>query len=505
MFDSGIIDDLREAFDAVASMPVGLADAAQTRAVIRDLQAMSDRIEGLRATYLHHMDETGAYADEGASSTLAWARRELRLNDATTRRLRAAGHTMRVLPGVGEAMLAGDVRLDHVAHFTSGLRRIDPAVFADATDAILLPLAKQAAPSDLASAIDRLDEVTHPEKLDEAWKRGMDKRDVQVNRAGDGYHLAGFVDITLGAKLRAFLVAASAPRGPGGCEEVGDGANGGDGAGGGGSAGGGGGGAGAVGAAVKDDRTPAQRRADALHDLVDAVMVDGLPGEGGVRPQLHVTADAEWLVRQPGAAPPALDGFGVVGPELYGLLACGADRTPVLTSGTTDGPTPYASVLNVGRTRRLATRAQRVAARVRQGGHCANPGCGNTHLELHHVAWWKRDGGPTDLDNLAGLCRTCHMAVHAGQLHVEADGHGGFVFRRAFGTPRAVIEDRERLHRTRLRDYLRDLSAARDGSPVRVREQRADGPSNAARHVGAASPQGSLERHRDRHTMTPRT
>ncbi|WP_370619769.1 HNH endonuclease [Mumia sp. Pv 4-285] len=496
MFDSGRYAALGEAFDAVAAMPVGLADSAQTRAALRDLQSISDRVEGLRASLLDHMDASGAFADEGASSTLSWARRELRLSDATTKRLRAAGHTMRTLPGVGDAMLAGEIRLEHVAHLTSGLRRIDPAVFADATEHILLPLAKQAAPSDLAQAIDRLDEVTHPEKLDEAWKRGMDKRDVQVSRAGDGYHLAGFVDVVLGAKLKAFLVAASAPRGPSGCEGEGDGPD----------VGAGGGDGDRHGAARRDERSPSQRRTDALHDLMDAVIADGLRGDKGFRPQLHVTVDAEWLARQPGAAPPTLSGFGPIGPDLYAFLACGGDHTAILTGGTTDGPTPYAAVLSVGRTRRLATRTQRTAVRVRQGGFCANPGCRNTHVELHHVAWWKRDGGRTDLDNLAGLCRACHMAVHAGRLHVEPDGRGGFVFRRTLGSSRRVIEDRERRQRRRLRDYLRGLSAARDGAVrVGVVERPAAAMVVGPHSVGYGAPTGTLERHRDRHTTSPRT
>lgn len=462
MFDSSRYAALNEAFDAVVEMPHEFADTMQTRAALRTLQAMSDRAEGLRARLLRQMDETGAYADDGASSTLSWARRELRLSAASTARLRAAGRTMQVLPGVGEAMLAGEIRLDHVAQFTGGLRRVDTAVLADATQQILLPLAKQAAPSDLAVAIDRLDEVTHPSKVDEAWRRGMDRRDVQVTRAGDGYHLAGFVDIVLGAKLASFLVAASAPRSTGPGEADGP----------------------AGSASCADERPASQRRTDALHELLDTAIADGIPGDKGVRPQLHVTVEAEWLSHQPGSAPPTLQGYGVIGPDLYGYLACEGDHTTVLTHGTTSGRTPYAAVLNVGRTRRLATRAQRVAVRVQQDGHCAAPGCSHTNLELHHVSWWERDGGRTDLVNLVGLCRACHLAVHAGRLGVERDEAGGFVFRRLHGPSRRAIEDRDRIHRRRFRDYLHALGVARDGAFEPASRQQVTAPC------------GSLERHR---------
>ena len=378
---------------------------------------------------------------------------------------------MQVLPGVGEAMLAGEIRVDHVAHFTSGLRRVETAVLADATEQILLPLAKQAAPSDLAVAIDRLDEVTHPSKLDEAWRRGMDRRDVQVTRAGDGYHLAGFVDVVLGAKLASFLVAASAPRSTGRGETDGP----------------------AGSASPADERSASQRRTDALHELLDTALTDDSGGDRAVRPQVHVTVEAEWLSQQPGADPPTLQGYGAIGPDLYSYLACGGDHTTILTHGTTGGTTPYAAVLNVGRTRRLATRAQRTAVRVQQDGHCAAPGCRHTHLELHHVSWWDRDGGRTDLVNLVGLCRACHLAVHAGRLGVEHDGAGGFVFRRLQGPSRRAVEDRDRLHRRRFRDYLRALGVARDGALDPASSQQ------------LAAPYGSLERHRARHTSTPRT
>ncbi|QMW68075.1 DUF222 domain-containing protein [Mumia sp. ZJ1417] len=467
MFDAGTYSAWAQAFEAVSAQPTALADGAQTRAALRQVQAMADRMEGLRAALLAQLDDSGGYADEGASSAVAWARRELRLSNRVAATLRAAGHTMRRLPAVGDAMLAGEVRLEHVAQFTSGLRKIDHALFADATDTVLLPLAKQADPSELGRAITRLDEIVHPERLDAAWQRGMDRHDLQVARAGDGFHVTGFVDLDLGARLKALLTGASAPR-IDACAADGD--------------------AGAAGedAALADLRTPAQRRIDVLSDLVDAALAQGLPGAHRARPQVHVTVDATWLSGQPGAAPPELDGVGAIGPDLYGFLACGSDHTAILTHGTTGGPTPYAAVLNVGRRRRLATGKQRDAVRVRQEGRCAGPGCRHTSLDLHHVAWWHRDGGRTDLDNLVGLCRRCHVAVHTGRLEIRPDGHGGYTFWRTLGRSDTWVEDHERVHRQRLRDYVRGLAVQPARTPKRA-------------------PVGPLEHHRNRHTMTPLT
>jgi hypothetical protein len=69
-------------------------------------------------------------------------------------------------------------------------------------------------------------------------------------------------------------------------------------------------------------------------------------------------------------------------------------------------------VLNLGRSTRLANRAQRRALRGVYAT-CAIPGCrvryGRT--KLHHVVWW-RHGGCTDLDNLLPVCVTHHHKIH---------------------------------------------------------------------------------------------
>jgi HNH endonuclease len=70
--------------------------------------------------------------------------------------------------------------------------------------------------------------------------------------------------------------------------------------------------------------------------------------------------------------------------------------------------------LNLGRTTRLANRAQRRALRAMYRT-CAVPGCNVpfAFTEPHHVKYW-RDGGPTDLANLVPLCHRDHENAHAG-------------------------------------------------------------------------------------------
>ena len=75
-------------------------------------------------------------------------------------------------------------------------------------------------------------------------------------------------------------------------------------------------------------------------------------------------------------------------------------------------------VLDQGRGRRLFTRAQRIALVERDGG-CAMCHAPPSYCEAHHIRWWDRHLGKTDLDNGVLLCTGCHHRVHRDGWHVE--------------------------------------------------------------------------------------
>ncbi len=74
--------------------------------------------------------------------------------------------------------------------------------------------------------------------------------------------------------------------------------------------------------------------------------------------------------------------------------------------------------LDVGRTERLFTAAQRRAIVVRDR-HCAWNGCEvpAAYCEAHHIRWWDRDDGETSVENGMLLCSHHHHVVH--QLDLE--------------------------------------------------------------------------------------
>jgi 5-methylcytosine-specific restriction protein A len=147
-----------------------------------------------------------------------------------------------------------------------------------------------------------------------------------------------------------------------------------------------------------------ERQADALGAICEHALDDAyLPTEAGARPHITAVLDYHRLAEKARGA--ALEFGGYSSAAQLRRILCDSCVTPVVLGG--DG-----LPLDVGRTRRTATPAQRAALAARDGG-CAHPGCDKTPswCTVHHVIHWV-DGGPTDLDNLIFLCLQHHIMVH---------------------------------------------------------------------------------------------
>lgn len=90
-------------------------------------------------------------------------------------------------------------------------------------------------------------------------------------------------------------------------------------------------------------------------------------------------------------------------------LCCDAEIIPIVLGA--DGVP-----LDLGRSARTVNRAQRRALRAMHST-CAHPDCDVpfSHTKIHHIRWWTRDRGPTDIDNLLPLCERHHHLVHEGR------------------------------------------------------------------------------------------
>jgi hypothetical protein len=116
-----------------------------------------------------------------------------------------------------------------------------------------------------------------------------------------------------------------------------------------------------------------------------------------------------------------LEHRGLIDAVVVRRLAC--DATLVVALDDDVGHTMYE-----GRARRDPTPTQRREL-WRRDRHCRFPGCANAiFVNPHHIRWWKRDRGRTDLCNLALLCEHHHHLVHSKSWQLSGDGNGELSF-----------------------------------------------------------------------------
>jgi uncharacterized protein DUF222/HNH endonuclease len=154
-----------------------------------------------------------------------------------------------------------------------------------------------------------------------------------------------------------------------------------------------------------DDRTPAQRRADALVDIFRTVLDEGrLPENGGEKPHLMVIVSLDQLSEHGSGIGETLDGTILPRTDLR-RLACDCSISRIVFGA---GSEP----LDVGRKTRIIPPALRRAV-VARDRHCQDPKCFRPArwCDVDHIISWL-DGGETKLSNLQLLCRYHHTLKH---------------------------------------------------------------------------------------------
>ena len=337
---------------------------------IEELFTIQNRVAAAITRRVAVFDRGKGCAAYDSHSTASWLKQRVRLApNAASEQVRVARQLDRH-PEAGRAFAAGAVGFAHAQVITRVLEDA-PAEVAREAEPSLVEAARRTDPHRLGMATRHLRHTFAPEAaLDEA-KHNHERRRLHISESMDGvYYLDGVLDTEGGALLRTALDAVMGPP------------------------------------ARDDERTPAQRRADALTDLARRQLDGGeLPVVGGQRPHITLTADVATLARLPGSRAADMDWGQPVPSETLRRLACDASVTCVLVS-------PEGDPLSVGRTRRTFTPAQRKALAVRDGG-CVLCGRPVAWTAAHHIAHWV-DGGETRVANGALLCHRCHVLVHEG-------------------------------------------------------------------------------------------
>ena len=423
-----------------------LGDTVRAERIL-ELRRLLDCLEGQWLNELADVDARGAAGAEHGQqfgSTAGWLRHRLRMGTGAARRaVRTARALFRgPLTQTAQALTSGELSVAHahvLAHRTHSL----PDHLTAQAEPVLVQAARQLDPTQLRRVVGHLLQVADPDGADRDRERRHQRRGLWLAPTFEGMvAVDGLLEPEAGQTLLAALEPLARP------------------------------------SDAQDSRSGSQRNADALCELARRHLESGrLPQVGGVRPQLTVTVDLDSLLGHPGTVGGEVGWAGPLDPEACRRLACDGAVTRVLVTRQhpshhnpghhpddhapnpgqpPQGPAPPGAPtqdpsstqnlagwlqaaktllpptlggaptqpLEVGRTSRVIQPAQRSALAVRDGGcvfpHCTRP---LAWCDAHHVRHWLH-GGPTDLANLALLCRAHHRAVHEGgwQLTRQPDG-----------------------------------------------------------------------------------
>ena len=166
--------------------------------------------------------------------------------------------------------------------------------------------------------------------------------------------------------------------------------------------------------ADRDQRSVRQIQADALADICrHAIGCTEVP----TAPTATVVVRVDLAALEAGVGAATIDGIAQPVPAAtVRRLAADAQIIPCVLGGESE-------ILDWGRAKRLFTPAQKLALADRDGG-CVGCGAPPAWCHGHHLEWWERDGGRTDLANGVLLCTGCHHRLHSDGWEISVDGPG---------------------------------------------------------------------------------
>jgi hypothetical protein len=323
---------------------------------------------------------------ECGRTTRSWLVEEQYLSPDDAGRRMGVARALPFHPRLADAFRTGDVGHDHARVIVGCLRRL-PMPLREVAETELTEAARHADPTSLSRACRDLRlRLGADEDAEAAAQRMYESRWATASATFEGMlHVEAMLDPEAGATLSAALAPLMHQAG-----EI-------------------------------DERSTAQRRADALVELAQFSLTHaGLPDHNGERPQIVVTIPWAELrdgltAGDPGQA--TIDGSTPITPQTARMLACDAEILPAVLGGDSE-------VLDLGRARRHWSPAQRRARRIADAG-CVFPKCqaGLDRCRLHHLEYWA-NGGSTDASNGAHVCRFHHWLVHHTRWTITRNRQG---------------------------------------------------------------------------------
>ncbi len=365
--------EVHELVEAVGGLDPACRDRAVLSAVLASSARLRAWLDGRDVALAAQLEQVSSYPEKVLADA---SRTSLKDADRTLKR----AQTTRVLPDLGEALADGAVSGVHVDVAGRALGQLEPRQ----QDALveragwLVGIAERSTPDEFRLALSA--EVRRIQADDGMARLERQRRATRlrtwVDRRDGMWCLSGRFDPETGVRLHGRLEAALselfADQTPDGCPS-----------------------------------DPCEKQ-DFLRARALVALLDGQV-RGAGRPEVTVVVD---VTQTELTGTPVVD-WGI--PVEVPWPCC---RTWLVPPTSRPWSWPAGScwhapgVLDLGRSCRVANRAQRRALRGLYAT-CAIPGCAVKYdnCKLHHVEWWENNGA-TDLRNLLPLCERHHHRVH---------------------------------------------------------------------------------------------
>ncbi len=377
---------LEAAVDRFSKQPVS-CDGATLASFLQRVQRVSDRIAVKVSEAAAAFALTDEFDNQGSVSPIHWIRMNCHMTSGAAGDRIAVGENLQSIPESHQSMVEGEIGFAHLAH----IARTSAAIAETGTNQPFdeMPLLEKARDLSVGRFIDFTYHMRHaadPEGYAAEQAQGVEARSLTM-KTGEGgmVWVRGVFDPEAAAVLRTAYEPLAKRNGKG------------------------------------DDRKRDRRLADAAVEVANRSLNSGLvPQRGGQRPHLQVTTTLETLLQRAGAPAADLEFSLPISAASVERLACDCNVTRILLGSDS-------AVIDVGRSKRVISPAQRRALNIRDKG-CRWPGCDRpaTWTSGHHLVHWIR-GGQGDMPNLVLLCYRHHWMVHEGKWQLVKTDEGKFL------------------------------------------------------------------------------
>jgi hypothetical protein len=396
------ISDARAALRSVAGERPWSMTAAETEQSLDDIAALEAQTAELKARVVTHAETIGLAAEMGARSVAALLARRHRTSRPEAHRQARLAAGLDAHPITAAAMSQANVQEEQALAIIAGVDALPDDLDAHLkvkAEEHLIELAGDYDAKALKGFARTILEVVAPEVADAQVAKQLDKLERDAEEANrfriwetpqgrfrGHFELDGFS----GACLKKVLFAHAAPKHRAAKGPLGE-------------------------------RLPtAERLGEAFAEYVRRYPAGRLPKAGGLNATVVVLMSYETLMGDLKAA--KLDTGEHISAGLARRIACDAGIIPAVLGGRSE-------VLDLGRSRRFHSRAQRIKATIEQGG-CLEEGCDAppAFTQMHHATKWS-EGGGTNGDGWM-LCPAAHRRVHDARFTHELLPNGKLRFHR---------------------------------------------------------------------------